>query len=609
MTIVLPKKTVHLFQPQYPAKFGDTINYWLPYSIGCLWAYLTQYPEIMESYCLGGLHHARRNINRLVEELDSPAVCAFSCYVWNEQYCLALAQAVKKRWPNCYIIFGGPQTGGNHIIHDFIDTIVMAEGEQSLLGILTDLKTGRTPDKFYSKQRIDNLDMPSPYLLGLFDNLVDNVDANVWFQAMLETNRGCPFACTFCDWGTTTYSKVKKFQLEKIEKEIQWFADHKVNAVYLCDANFGAFKSRDMEITKMLRHYLDGSNVDYINITWAKNSNQNVFSIAKELGSICKGVTLAAQSMNPATLKAIKRDNLKVNDFAELLKLSENYQVPTYTEMILGLPEETVESWKQGLCELIELGQHNFVEIYFASILENAELNKQRLQYKIKTVRGSNYMPGSFDDVESEIEESNQIVYETSTMSRTDMCEAYMYGWMIQNFHYAGYSQILAKYCRYVKQIAYRDFYDTIFAHLSKDIGPIGTYFAKHKALYLEIMKQRDSQERAVDIHSFMGKGEHDLYDLKTVMNQYVLSVCQTIADIDPTVLNLQSNFVIDRHRDTRQIHRCNYDPRSWTPEVVYYQLKPKSGDLKYTAETMVRYRRRGWQKYRIEIIEPNHIV
>jgi radical SAM superfamily enzyme YgiQ (UPF0313 family) len=40
-----------------------------------------------------------------------------------------------------------------------------------------------------------------------------------------ETNRGCPFQCTFCDWGSATAAKVNQFELDRLLREVDWFAE------------------------------------------------------------------------------------------------------------------------------------------------------------------------------------------------------------------------------------------------------------------------------------------------------------------------------------------------------------------------------------------------
>ena len=73
----------------------------------------------------------------------------------------------------------------------------------------------------------------------------DNKDEK-WL-ASWETNRGCPFSCTYCDWGSATNSKVARMHLDRVYAELEWFAKHKIEFIFCCDANFGMLP-RDYEI-------------------------------------------------------------------------------------------------------------------------------------------------------------------------------------------------------------------------------------------------------------------------------------------------------------------------------------------------------------------------
>ena len=69
----------------------------------------------------------------------------------------------------------------------------------------TPAKDEEPVEKIYKGERLHHLEIPSPYLTGVFDDIIANNPEYV-FNATLETNRGCPFACTFCDWGSLTYA-------------------------------------------------------------------------------------------------------------------------------------------------------------------------------------------------------------------------------------------------------------------------------------------------------------------------------------------------------------------------------------------------------------------
>ena len=88
--------------------------------------------------------------------------------------------------------------------------------------------------------------LPSPYLDGVFDHYGAAVDA-----AIVESNRGCPFGCTFCDWGSATNQKVRKFDLQRVKDEIEWIGRHEVRVIWVADANFGIYE-RDIELAEWI---------------------------------------------------------------------------------------------------------------------------------------------------------------------------------------------------------------------------------------------------------------------------------------------------------------------------------------------------------------------
>ena len=184
--------------------------------------------------------YKRIPIAKAVEQLKGADVVFFSTYVWNFQISLEIAKRL-----NCRVIFGGP-----HVPKDtenfikkypFIHTACYGEGERASVALLE--------GNDWTPNRIDDMNiLPSPYLEGTFDELIKAYPEENWI-ALWETNRGCPFSCTFCDWGTATKSKVFKFEIDRLYKEMDWFAKHQIEYIYCCDANFGMLP-RDLDILR-----------------------------------------------------------------------------------------------------------------------------------------------------------------------------------------------------------------------------------------------------------------------------------------------------------------------------------------------------------------------
>ena len=464
------KKNLYLFQPQYVVDHGFEKNYWIPYSIGCVWSYANQFQDIADTVECKDIIFKRDNFNDVLTKIHSPDICAFSCYQWNKNYNFELAKQIKKLYPQCIIVFGGPEVNDAFLAEEYIDTIILGEGENPFVNLLRSVVNNVDIPRVYSKSRVMDLAMlPSPYATGVFDKIILDNPGIKW-ATTLETNRGCPFSCTFCDWGSLTYSKIKKFDLARVSQDLDWIAANPISYIFCADANFGIFKDRDLEIAKMVKLAGDqNKTLESFNATFNKNNNEWSFKILEELEHLNRGFTVSVQSMNPDTLTAIKRDNLGINDLEKIFKLCQDNKINSYTELILGLPLETKDSFINGLCKLLELGQHNHVEIWFVDLLVNSELANATSQsmYEIKTITTGNYLTLNSDS--DPCQEDIQIVCETSTMTTDDMVESFMYGWVIVNLHMQGYTQLTSRFYNKKYNIEFKTFYNTLIDKLKND--------------------------------------------------------------------------------------------------------------------------------------------
>ena len=432
----------------------------------------------------------RTEVEEYIKECYDADVLLCSCYVWNWEITKYLASEVKKINPNCTIIFGGAQipdlAQDFFKQHPYVDIIAHGEGEYILENILT----AYLKDKDYSQvkgietkefrnqlqERINELDnLPSPYLTNTVWDLVEKVDGIRWIVGW-ETNRGCPYACTFCDWGSATFTKVRKWEESRLFKEIEWFAENKIPYIDCCDANFGIFQERDFRIAEKLKEVALKTNYpERVRPAWAKNSSEKIIPIAKQLqdGGILGAVTLAVQSLDPDTLKIVKRANIKFDTFSELASTFRKNGIPTYTELIMGMPGETLQSFKDGL-DSIAMTKVDTVFIYNCTVLPNAPMNvpEYREKYKIKIVRSPIMLVHSSIHNRGTHQEYEEIVVETSTCSCEDLKETYLHSWCFLTLQSLGILKHIATYYNIVHNIRYTKFYEVFmeFCRTAKSI-------------------------------------------------------------------------------------------------------------------------------------------
>lgn len=328
-----------------------------------------------------------------------PGLWLFSNYMWSHEYNRGLSAAVKAADPNNLTIHGGPsapkyeEACRRHMLaNPHVDVVVRGEGEATLVELLKALakgqgiqaladvpgltfQTGRGPThqlvRTTERHRLAAMDeLPSPYLSGMFNHYGGKVVA-----AILESNRGCPYACTFCDWGSATQQKIRSFDLERVKAEIDWIGQQRIRVLWIADANFGIFK-RDVDIAE----HVAATKAKYgypreVVVNYPKNATEKIAEIVKIFAraGICSQGIISIQTTDPDTLAVIRRDNIKTKKYDELGDIFRRENLPLSTDLMIGLPGATVKSFKGDL-------QYYFdddvgVKAYRTQLLPNAPMS------------------------------------------------------------------------------------------------------------------------------------------------------------------------------------------------------------------------------------------
>lgn len=440
---------------------GSNMNM-LQLAICLVGSYSVEQPEIKEYFNLD-YRFLTQGSKVLVDSLEDPAIVGLSSYIWNFRRALVAARAIKTRFPNALIVLGGASVPRRpdriselFRNHPQIDFLVHGEGELTFANLLRqymdkqqfhDVKglTVRIPDVkdgFISHPhayRVDCLDdLPSPFLNGTFDKILRTYGSKIT-GALWETNRGCPYRCTFCEWGDPDINKVKKYSLERIYEEIKWISKNDFYYMQLADANFGIFAERDLEIAGYIAdlHIKNGS-PHHVITNWAKNKGKHVVDVAERLakGDVACNITMSIQSTNPETLKIIKRRNLEQGKINSIKSMFHDSYIPTYVEVILGLPLETYETFSKGLNTILSNRLEDRFFMYLCQMLENAELStsESREKYQLDTrfcrhtINNRTYDWEKWNEEETEYEE---FVIGTSTMPTSDYKKAYVLGYFL----------------------------------------------------------------------------------------------------------------------------------------------------------------------------------
>lgn len=340
---------------------------------------LFKYPEKLAAALAGG----------------APAVIGFSNYVWNFSLSCAFARLIKARFPRTVTVFGGPNypvdAGEQRALlsaHPEIDLYIVKEGEVAFAELLLALSGGNLeavkalglgsvhaiePDGTFhataTLARLQDLtEIPSPYVAGRLDEFFDGL-----LLPIVQTNRGCPFSCTFCVEGVGYYNKVRRNSAEKVRAELDYIGAkmQKVreaggrNDLFIADSNFAMYREDIDTCHELARTREVYGWPEYINVATGKNQKERVLNAARLVEGAMR-LSGSVQSLDPAVLENIKRANISAEGLMDVALSADEIGANSYSEIILGLPGESKESHWQTVHTIMDAG---FKNIYLFQLM------------------------------------------------------------------------------------------------------------------------------------------------------------------------------------------------------------------------------------------------
>jgi tRNA A37 methylthiotransferase MiaB len=405
-----------------PDQLGSSEIFCAFYPLGCLVAYAkaAEGGALREAFAFGRITPTQeREIPAVLAALpDEPAIVLLSCYVWNHAVNMYVAAEVKRRQPGSLVVVGGPHVPRldrparrYFAAHPCVDVAARHEGEATLADLLeTIARAGTGPEAL---RRVDltgvpglivrrNGDLvrtpdrprttdlgahPSPYTTGEFDHWVADRA-----YVPLESNRGCPYGCTFCDWGAATLSKISRLSMERVLGEIDFAAANCIHTIGFCDANFGILP-RDLDI---VRHIVaTRARTGYpreVGYTNAKTAHPRLTEIIKMLRDA--GLTAAAQismqTTDETVLGNVERANIKTTEYRKMIAFFHQEDIPAVSDVMVGLPGQTVTTCQQDLQFLFD---HKVLAVVFAtSVMPNAPMADEDYQARFGIAVGADGM-------------------------------------------------------------------------------------------------------------------------------------------------------------------------------------------------------------------------
>lgn len=424
----------HIFLCDMTHTAHGVVSEFVPFAIGCIKEYFLSHIKNPDNYSI--------HLAKYPEELDAlyqeytPDIVGFSNYIWNSNLACAYAKTIKEEHPGTLIIFGGPNfplddRGKEQWLLErpYIDIYTAGEGEEPFAHIVEayadsgDINTlkknpvvgghsvmdGALICHEQTIARMENLDLnPSPYLSGELDSYMTEHEC----IPMIETSRGCPFTCAYCEKGSRTWQKVIFKSPAIFNKEIEYIAQKTKSKILLVtDSNFGMYK-QDIETCHFIADIREKYDFPYhVNASTGKNAEESILECAQTLkGSL--PLTASVQSLDPEVLENVRRKNVSNKVLISLAKAAKSMDSATRSEVILALPGDTRAKHVDTICQLLD-AEMDFILPYTLMLLDGSELTtpeyrnkfEMRTKYRLSHRCHGHYPFGSGEVAAAEVEE------------------------------------------------------------------------------------------------------------------------------------------------------------------------------------------------------------
>ncbi len=439
----MPKKPIYLIDLAHKSKLGLSSDT-MPLQLGLVGAHcLAQHGDRVEVEMFKFIDDFENALKR-----QAPFIVGLSSYIWNIDLNYKSIEIIKDKFPETIIIGGGPNFPDEFEekvdflkLYPLIDIFIYKDGELPYADLVRELLDNGGDVTAAQKAGLpschalvdgeavfgptaprvrDLASLPSPYLVGLMDKFFDQK-----LVPAMQTNRGCPFTCTFCTEGGRYYNKVFKSTLERKKAEVDYIVDRvqHTRTLRITDSNFGMFEE-DQAFCEHLGDMQSRTGYpEYIMCSTGKNRKERVLKCNELLNGAMR-LTASVQSLDPEVLSSVKRANIALDALMYVSDETSDTDTHAYSELILALPNDSVARHEASIDGLMKIGIGNITQHQLA-LIHGTDLNgretRQKFAYRsgfrpIQRCVGRYTLLGeAFNSVEIE-----EIAIETNTLTFDD---------------------------------------------------------------------------------------------------------------------------------------------------------------------------------------------
>jgi hypothetical protein len=282
-----------------------------------------------------------------------PAVVAFGVYVWNVAETTRVVTVLRAVRPDLPIVVGGPEVShelDGLLLAELVTTVVSGPGEAVFAGLCEDLLAGRPVAR-----RVVAPNLPVDQLVLPYDEYTEeDLDKRLTY---VEASRGCVFRCSFCL--SALDRAVTPFPLDTFLGSLRALRDRGATHFKFVDRTFNLAIDASLRVLDTLCSFLEDGRPLFAHFEVIPDHmpDRLIEALARfPAGSL--QLEVGIQSLDPAVHALVSRRQNDAKALANLVRLRAETHAHLHTDLIFGLPGETLEGFGRGFDRLVTTQPH-----------------------------------------------------------------------------------------------------------------------------------------------------------------------------------------------------------------------------------------------------------
>ena len=308
---------------------------------------------------------------------SNPKIIGLGVYIWNVDQTTELVALLKSISPETTIVLGGPEVSyetEEQTIVEYADYVITGQADLAFTQFCEEIYKGNLPDNKIIKAELPKLsDIELPY-----DVLTqEDIDNRVIY---VEASRGCPFKCEFC---LSSLDKTAiPFDLDLFLNSLQSLYDRGVRSFKFVDRTFNLKIENSIRILNFFLEKLDNDLFLHFELI-PDHLPEKLKDIIKKFPEGRLQFEIGIQSFDVDIQKIISRKQNNLKSEENIKWLVNETTAHLHTDLIVGLPGESLETFAHGFDKLVSLQPHE-IQVGILKRLRGTPITRHTFEYQIK---------------------------------------------------------------------------------------------------------------------------------------------------------------------------------------------------------------------------------